>query len=288
MSETLATIRGSEGAMQELIDEATLASKSYYENAYVNIADGELNIISSLTGGTLLSYSTFTEGSFLSTIEVSDAVKEQTPDDEKPMVEALLDIDTFTTYFDLIKGGDGSPRFEFKGELEDRLATVLEMYGGLNAGVYLPASESKLQKNPLWLPNRFDDDDVWRSDEVELDTEIHTDVMNVQRIIEAVDADEISSVDNYPVVVDNGEFTLNVTDENSRNWIQGSLDEGAESVSGEDVANLYGKGFEPLFDVLSGDVRLNTANISGGAPLVVLKRKEDGVIRHVVGPSGSL
>lgn len=288
MSELLATVRGSEEAIRSIVNETTLAGKSDYDHAYLNVSDGQMNIISAVPGSSAISYSTFEEGDFLTRIEVSEAVREQTSDDERATTEALIDIDTFLTYFELVSGGDGDIRLEFHGELGGRLASLVEIYGSVGAGLHLPVSDSILERMPLWVPNRFDENNVWRSDNVELETEINTSVQNVQRIIDAVDADEVSGMDNYPVVVEDGEFKLDVTDDNARNWIAGSLDNETGSVAGDDVANLYGKGFKPIFEVLGGDVRLHTENVDGGAPLVVIKEKGEGIIRHMIGPTGSL
>lgn len=278
MSERYAVIDGQTERIRELIERSTMASHSDYEHAYLHVTDEAVNVMSSVTGASSVSYATF-GSEYFNTVAVDD----NAPDSQ---VGILIDIDTFVSYFALVDGNK-TTRLEFYGD-GDGLCNAVEMHGDLDARLRLPTQETILDTMPLWVSDRFDEDNVWTSDEITLETHIETDVSVIDRIIDAVDADDVSQMSNYPIVVTDGKFQIDVVGSNDRNWITGSLN--AESVDGPDVGNLYGSGFTTVFNSLSGSVLLQTApgGNGDGTPLVVIDEEDDVIVRHVLGPVGEV
>lgn len=272
MTEVHATIEGSAEKFENMVELATMAKHSDYEQAYLIISDGEVEVVSS-AGFSASSYSNFTE-EYFTTIEARDGG-----------AEAIIDIEKFQFYLDLVAGA-GNVEVQFRGEPDSRLATVSEMHGELNTSVHIPSSETIIEQMPSFLPESFTEDGVYTSKDgdKQLQTVIEVSVETIERVMKPVESEEYMNIDNYPIVVEDGSLQLQAGGKQSRDRVWGELE--VQSVEGPDVANLYGDPFKPVFESLSGDVTIQTS--PGGAPLAVVKEIEGGTIRHVVGPAGTM
>lgn len=259
----LASFSGSGTRIIEMVEYATMGNFSEYDKAYINISDDFVGIISSLPANAASSYSTF----------YTDYIDEATATDG--YTEALVDVDTFLFYLELVERGEDI-RVDFFGNETGELATEVSITGSMSANLFLPTSEKEYEKIPLWLPDRFDEDEVYGKNKLE--TEIVTDVSEIQKIIEVKEADEIKGIDTFPIVVEGGELTLDVADEMARNTVYGKLQ---AEVDGPDLSNEYNVGFKEAFETLRGEVTLHAS--PGNSPLSIVKRLDDGTIRHVVG-----
>lgn len=276
MTETLATLSASPEKLREMLELGLLSSKGDYDKALLRLEPGKAHLFSSFSG-VAKSFSTFEEEDYLQTVNVSDA----------DYVEAILNIDQFEFWLDVV-ADEGNVRVDFKGESPDELASSADIVGGLTASVHIPASNSVRENQPAYLIDRFDDEGAFYhtpEDKPGLDTVIVTDVSEIERIMRVVDGDEVAGFENFPIVVEDGEFRLDIGSDRGRTVVEGALQ--AEKVEGGDVANLYGDPFKPVFNTLSGEVTLMTTHVpGGGAPLVVYKDIGGGQLRHIISPSG--
>jgi len=274
--ETLAVIEGKAQKIKKALQEAALSGTgdSYHDDVYFNIRDDVVNTVVGSPGNIVLSYCTFT--SHFDNIEV------QVEDTES--VEAIIEVDKFLTYFGFT-ADTGDVRVSFRGNPESRLATAIEITGSLNARLMIPDSESILDEVPMNLPNSFNDEERYAPEERgEPPVKIKADTESIERVIEVVEYDP--EIDYYPITVEEGELTLNVAQEDApgRDSVWGSLN--AHSVeSPEDFTNHYHEGFTETFNSLSGEVELQTA--PSGAPVVVVKKADGRVLRHMLGPVGN-
>ena len=272
--ETLATIEGKAQKIQKAIEELALAGSSdaFHSDVYLNIRDDVVNGVVGSPGNVVLSYCTFTS-------HLDDATVEGDLDS----VEAILEVNEFLSYFGFATDG-GDVRLSFRGSPDDRLATAVEITGALNARVMLPNSESILDEVPMGLPDDFNDEERYEPEEgAEPPVKITTDTDVVERIVEVVDYEP--DLDYYPITVEEEDFALNAAQEDApeRNSVWGPLS--ADSVeSPEDFTNHYHEGFEQVFNALSGSVELQTA--PGGSPMVVMKKADGRVLRHMLGNVG--
>lgn len=276
MTETeLATIQGPSQQIREIIEKTALAGRGdpFHSDVYVSVTEGRVDTIVGSEGHVVLSYCTFGENSDLDDVSVT----------EGDSAQAIINVADFMSYLDFASDG-GDIKLAFRGNPDDPLASVLEVTGALNTRVMLPASETILEQVPTVLEDRFNDENEFLSGEdgSTPGTVIDTDVEQIQRLIEVVDYDPETKF--YPVTVEETEdgfdFALDIGKDSQRNAVWGELN---GSVTSEDeVHNQYQQGFEPVFNVLNGNVRLQTD--AGGAPLVVVQDTRDGVeLRHVIG-----
>jgi hypothetical protein len=274
--ETLAVIEGKAQKIKKAMEEASLTGSgdSYHDDVYLNIRDDVVNTVVGSPGNIVLSYCTFTSQ--------FDNVEVEAEDTES--VEAIVEVDKFLTYFGFTTDA-GDVRISFRGNPDDRLATAVEITGSLNARLMLPDSESILEEVPMNLPNSFTDEERYAPDEGgEAPVKIRVDTGAVERVIEVVEYDP--EIDYYPIAVEDGELTLNVSQEDApgRDSVWGSLN--AHSVeTPEDFTNHYHEGFVDAFGSLSGEVEIQTAPT--GAPAIIVKVADGRVLRHMLGPVGN-
>lgn len=274
-----ASIQGPAQKIRDIIVKTALGGtgEPMHSSVYVNVQDGVVNTLVSTDGDVVSSYCTFTE----------DHVQEIEAESEDG-AEAIINVADFITYLDFASDG-GNVRLALRGQENDRLASVMELTGALNTRVMLPVADTILEKVPTQLPERFgdpDNDEIGPNDFTSKDenkgampTNIYTTCEEIQKIIEVVDYDK--ETDLYPISVKDGELQLNVGREQERNAVWGGL-EATDIDTPADVQNFYQEGFKPIFDTLSGNVRLQTA--PGGAPLVVVQDGYEGMtLRHIVG-----
>jgi len=276
----LGTIRGPSQRIREIITHTALAGRGdpFHSDVYLSVTPGQVDTVVASDGNTLLTYCTFTDDA-LSEIEVTD--------DDADSAQAIVNVADFLNYLDFASDG-GEVELAFRGEPDSQLASVLEVTGALNTRVMLPASESILDDVPVnAMFDRFDDQNNFQGKSGALETNIETDVEQIQRLIEIVNYD--SETEFYPITVEEDgededgetqyEFALDIGRDTGRNAVWGEMS--ATSVTSDsEVQNNYHQGFEPVFDTLGGDVRLQTA--SGGAPLAVVQERDGVTLRHVI------
>ena len=276
----LGTIRGPSQRIREIITHTALAGRGdpFHSDVYLSVTPGQVDTVVASDGNTLLTYCTFTDDA-LSEIDVTE--------DDADSAQAIVNVADFLNYLDFASDG-GEVELAFRGDPDSKLASVLEVTGALNTRVMLPASESILDDVPVnAMFDRFDDQNNFQGKSGALETNIETDVEQIQRLIEIVNYD--SETEFYPITVEeNGEdedvdtqyeFALDIGRDTGRNAVWGEMS--ATSVTSDsEVQNNYHQGFEPVFDTLGGDVRLQTA--SGGAPLAVVQERDGVTLRHVI------
>lgn len=271
------------------------ASGGYHDDVYMRV-QGDKDRVSFVTQSNarqVMSYCTFDS---LNHVE----------GEAEAIVPVGLDADTkgWLDYLGIADGGD-STEIALLGEEGDgdhpRLAERWSARGGLTATIRLPASKSDLSKVPWGLPKRWSSDDRYVSqrglddngdiedDSIVPSTVIETTADTVrQSIIEP--AEFLDDVNYYPIVVDDGDLTLNLQGQDGDDSISGTVR--AESVSGPDVERSFDEGFQEVFENVSGPVRLATAPAPDDAdanapPLTVVQNHSNAqTIRHVLGPFG--
>lgn len=274
MTERFASLTAPALRVREAVEYGTMDEFDGYDHAYLNIQDGNLEIVSAVPGESASTYANFSDEGFFNQIVVDEIVEGE--------AEALIDIDTFLFYLDNAET-EGSVTVEFYGEEGNRLASYVEIKGSLTSSVYIPNSSKILEQIPLWLSDAFTEDGNYQPGEKSLETEVETDIQNLQRIESIVDSDQVRGVNEYPVVAEDGELVLNVEDENSRSSISGSLE---AEVEGPDFANTYQTGFKNAVWSLTGNVTLRTS--PGGAPLALTQEFDGGTVRHILGHTGTV
>ena len=296
MTETFATIRDTAQTLENMV---RIASAGYHDDVYMRVL-GDRNTVQFLAqtnARQVMSYCTFSD---LKHVEGS----------AEAILPVGLDNDT-KGYLDYlgIAQGDGTIEMTLEGEEGDgdhpRFASHWSAQGALETSIRLPASQDDLSKVPWGLTERWVDDERYLSaaaldtdgdgvtvavDEDEYEnyqppTTIETTVSSInQRIIEP--ANFLDDVNYYPIVVDDGEFRVELEGGEGDDSISGPVN--AESVEGPDVDRSFDEGFEELFGELSGPVRLATAPGGGDGPeppLTVVQTHRSGrTVRHVLGP----
>lgn len=273
--EEIATVQASAQAIREMIEKASLGGTSdpYHDDLYVNVHDsGAVTLIGGEPGSTLQSFCTYTP-----------PVLEEVDSEKDDGAQSIIDVADFLTYgLDFASDG-GDLKVAFRGDPEADLTSVVEFYGAVNSRIMTPVAGDVLEEVPTGIVKNFPNGDgEYRSTEKEdnppFPTHIHVDVEQIQRVIDVVKHDP--QTDLYPITTEGGELTLDIGRDSGRNAVWGELE--ANEVDGPDVDNAYKKGFEEVFNSLSGEVWLQTAD--GGAPVCVAQAPEDGVvIRHVIG-----
>lgn len=270
MSERTAVIRGSSQKLERMVEWASLGGVGdpYHGDIYMRVDENEgITFISGSQGNVVVSYSDFSEG-YVEDIEVEG----------EGHIEAIIEVSDFFNCHELATDG-GSVEFTVTGDDESRLAKRIELNGQYNSWAPLPGSEAVLDQVPLNVEDRFDENDIMQNSEGEkLSVQIETDMSSLRDIKEFVDFDPES--DFYPVVVEDGEFKIQVGSDRSRGG-RGRL---VGTVEGDtDVQNKYNEGFEELVGTLQGEVRLVTDN---DAPLSVVQDQDNATLRHMLGNVG--
>lgn len=279
-----ATLRAEVEQFRRMIRQSSLSGETEHSDIYLNIREDEVQVLQAAPGEVVLTYCTFGPDWF-DEISVERESREMEGEDSDgnefhyPVgAEAILNVESILTSLDIASEG-GIIEMNFTGSEDRRLATFMRANGALNAWVKLPGSQATLEDIPHWLPFRFNVDDYYTNQNGDpTPTTIQTNVSKIETIIRAVD--DTDNADFYPVVVQDGDFRLNVGEEQQSGY-EGTLN--AQSVEGPDVENFYHDGFVEIFEVLSGKVELQTA--PGNNPMSIVQRGDSGrTIRHINGP----
>ena len=280
---THATLRADVSKFEQMIRESALDGKTSHDDIYLNILDDEVQVLQMAHGEVVLSYCSFYDDYFKE-ISLEREVREMTGTDNNGNdftyevgAEAIFNVDNTLTRLEHASTG-GTVELSVTGSDERRLSSYVRANGALKAWTNLPGSQNTLDNVPHWLPDRFNSENKYTNTAGdEAPTQIETSVANVQQIIQAVNDD--ANVEFYPVTVEDGEFTIDIGEEDG-SGVEGVLS--AQNVKGPDVENYYFDGFEEIFKVIGGPIELQTA--PGGNPLAVVQDEGDGrVIRHVNG-----
>jgi hypothetical protein len=294
--DTFATIRGTAQNLKEMF---RIASAGYHDDIYMRVVGSEdtVHFITQTNAKQVMSYCSFSD------LKMIDG-------DGEAVLPVGLDNDTkgILDYLGIAEGTN-TVEVTLEGEEGDgdeehpRLASHWRAKGALTASIRLPGSREDLKKVPWHLPERWTDDDRYLSsrafdeagdlavDEDDIDefvppTVIETTTSTVESSI--IDpADFMDAVNYYPIIVEDGEFRLNLQGREGDDAIEGEVN--AESVTGPDVERHFDDGFAELFGEISGPVTLSTAPDSSegepSPPLVVTQTNLSGrKIRHVLGP----
>lgn len=266
MSETKATITATAAEFKYLIVRSALDKTGgdppwVHSDIYLDIDEESVDVLVSAGGGSVLTYCTF-DSSFFADIEGEGV--------------ALVEVQPTLDRLGVADGG-GRMEFEFVGPEDGDQAETLVANGALEMSVSLPAAEKAMEKVPADLPERWDDEEMFLSPSGNRHkTVIDTASKHVRKIIEAVDLHD--NLDYFPIAVEDGEFYLDAGDDLGH--LRGEL---RASVSGPDLKNWYGPGFEALFTTVDGQVVLQTTpGDGGGYPMAVVADEPDHTIRHVL------
>jgi hypothetical protein len=292
-----ATIRDTAQKLRKMVREA---SGGYHDDVYLRVLGSEdtVQFVTQSDGQSVMSYCTFSD---LKLVE----------GDAEAIIPVGLDNDTkgFLDYLGIAEGSGNvemtllGPEDGRDSDDHPRLATHWKAEGALETTIRLPGSESDLKKVPWLLPKRFTEGNGYISSsafedgELAVDdpreytppTVIETTVDTVRdSIIEPADFMDDQSVEYYPIIVADGELTLNLQGEDGDDAIAGTLN--AEAIVGPDVNRRFQQGFSEVFNELSGPVRLSTAPDTDegqpSPPLVVVQDDISGhTVRHILGPS---
>lgn len=274
--EELASIQASAHNVRNMVEQTALGGTGdpFHSDIYLNVhPDGFVTAIGGAPGDVTQTYCTFTDPQMN---DISSIQEDGT--------QSIIDVADFITYgLDFASDG-GELEVSFRGQSDSELSSVLEFYGAVNSRVMTPVAGDVLEEVPTGIVRNFPEGDGQYHSTMEgregetFPTNIRVDVEQIQRIIEVVDHDP--ETDFYPIVVEDGELSLDIGRDSGRNAVWGDLQ--ANSIEGPDVNNQYKKGFTEVFKALSGEVWLQTA--PGGAPLCVAQDGHDGmVVRHVIG-----
>jgi len=263
MSNTQATIEASKAQIRDIVEQTAVG---YHEKIYANITDGRVRFLAGTPGGTVVAYNDYVEGDI---------------DDISGEAQAIIPVPKLLDHLGLAgEGSNSNIALEFIGSEGSTLAEQLKIglvgSHSFEAGITLPASENSLESVPTDLPGLFNDDNVLmnQAEGRPVSTHIDTYAESLQKILDVVSMRE--ELEFYPVVVENGEFLLNVGSDQG-NYVNAKLQGEAE---GDEVDNLYGSGFSEVIKALDGGV---TLHVEQGSPLQILKETNYGTCRHVLG-----
>lgn len=281
--QTYASIRTTVEKVQRMIRESALEGSNAHSDLYLNILDDEVQILQSAPGEVLLSYCSFNDSYFDDITLHTDAEKRSEMDrgeeyEYETGAEAIVNVDDALQRLGHASE-TGKVVMRFQGQDPDkRLCQRLEFDGTLTSWCRLPGSHDILDDVPQWVSLRFDGDEQYTNrDGDAAPTQITVNTQRLQRIIDIVESD--ASAEFYPIVVEDGSFRVDVG-EYTGNGARGTLK--AKNTTGPDVENRYYDGFQEIFGVLSGDVRIQTA--PGNNPMAVVQEGAGRTIRHIDGP----
>lgn len=263
----------SRGNLQKMLKWTSAPLTENYDKAWLNFQEDGIHQVGNM-GQSVVSYCTYTTP-FVENIELHDEV------DKDAGVETLINIENTRDYVDFV-GGD-RVTVSFHGNKDEKLCRKMEIDGDIHVDLYVPHSEADYESQQTGIVALYDDENRWHkpSDDEPLSTRFRTKVEEFERIKKATDFDDFV-LSTYPVVVEDGEFVLNASDENQRNSLTGSLS--AEDVEGPDVDNSYNRGFSELFDNISGEVWVD---IGQDKPMSIVRESSDDAmtLRYVLLPA---
>lgn len=260
------------GNLQKMLRWIGAPLDDQYDKAWLNLQEGEAHAVASM-GQSVVSYCSFSKP-FVQDVELHD-------DAGDAGVETLINIDDVEDYVDFV-GGD-RVEVSFHGNEDENLCRKMTIDGDIRVDIYVPHSEADYESQQTGIVNLYDDENRWHrpSNNEVLSTRFQTDVEEIERIVKVTDFDDFA-LSTYPVVIEDGEFLLDASDENQRNSIEGTLK--AEDVEGPDVSNSYSRGFSELFENISGRIWID---IEQEAPMSVVRESNDDslVLRYVLLPT---
>ena len=270
-----ATIRGTGSNLSSMIERGTRGMAEKYNNGFLHITDGDCAVLFSLPGGGVSSYSNFYSPSYLAEVSIGKNY-------QRDEAQAMFKISTLLFYLDLVDDGE-IVTMEFLGGEDDACASKVNIMSSLTATIHLPVSEAIYEQVDMSIMGKYDEENIYGSGGQTLDTVVMMDVSQLQKIIDVVEADEISVKKFYPITVQDEELIMDVGDSKTRNRVYGPLR--TESVTGPDCQNVYGTDFPYGVNTLSGTIMVNTGPGVRGAPISLVQQGDGFVIRHVMAPS---
>jgi len=259
------------GNVSKVLKWATAPFDERYDQAWINLQEEEMNTVAN-AGEQVIAYNTLNDP-FIQDVELHDSVGDGG-------LEAVVHVPTAKQYLEFV-GGERIT-VEFYGSVDERGCKKMTLDGDLTATFYLPSSESDYDSKALKVVERYNDDEEWITADGEgLSTSFRSRVDQFEKIVEAKSFDNLA-LSTYPVVVKDGEFRLDATDDNNRDSISGAL--WAEDVEGSDVENYYTRSFEELFGNIGGEVEVMTEQDS--LVTIVRENSEENVcLRYNILPA---
>ena len=241
----------------------------YHEDVYMDVGNSKVRMLAGAPGASAGTYTDFS-GSMLEDIDGK--------------AHAYFNSGEVLSYLDLVSNGSSTEivlTFYGTGDFLSSRMTISPAHAvdEFEVSLVLPSGDSVMDSIPTQLPKRFDAEDRFvvpvDDDELRpLSTKIETTIESLDKIVKAVGLRE--ELNYYPIVVEGGEFKLDVGSESSEK-IDAILE---GSVEGEDLTNIYGGHFKETVSKLSGGV---TLYCDSGGPLEILQQGENMVIRHLYG-----
>lgn len=270
MTDADVTISATQGQISQMLTETALKSGNapFHDDIYLQFHDDRVESIVSKSQNAVLTYTSFYENYF----------DELTVPGDDP-VEAVWSVSEVEDYLGLVADSHSdSIKMQITGEAENGLAEHLRLDGSLWTEIKLPQAGNVLERVPMNLPDRWENNVFHSPSGNEPSTFINTTVSQLDKIQQAVDLDD--DCDYPPIAVKDEQFILQIGEEGkSRSSIGGTLN--ASNVEGADVTNSYNRGFDEIIGTLSSEVNLQTAP---GAPMAVVKEHSNRIIRHVLSP----
>lgn len=258
--------------IMDILHYGTAPVDERYDQMYVNLSLSGLQTIAN-AGESVVAYCTF-DDTFVQDIELHDSI------DEDAGMEAIVSFPHMKQYLKFVGGERIS--LEFYGSEDRRGCSTMRISGDLSAKIYLPSSESDYTSKALKVVGRYDEDNHWiKSDGDTLSTSFATTAEQFEKIVSVKSFDNLE-LSTYPVVVKDGAFRLDVSDDNNRDEISGEL--WSEDVEGPDVENHYTRAFDELFSVVSGKLFVQTEQDS---LLNIVREPNDGSfeLRYTILPA---
>lgn len=248
--------------MQKMVQWASAPFDERYDQVYINLAEDELRTVAN-AGQAVIGYCDF-QKPFVQETVLNDEV------DSSAGMQAILKVPQMENYLEFVGGTSLTVEFYGVPGGENR-ADRIRLEGDLTANIYLPSSDSDYESKQLDIVNLYNEDEEWEkpSNGEPLETSFSTRVSEFQKIIDVVSFDSFALA-NYPVVIDDGSFMLDAADENDRDNVHGELE--AEDVDGPDVDNTYSRGFEELFNTISGNIDVG---VEQDAPISIVRQSND-------------
>jgi hypothetical protein len=262
--QTDAEITVKESQLETMIEEVAVG---YHEEIYINVAGDEVRLLAGNPGHSAGTYCEYDDGWF---------------EGVSGSCEAYVDVEELEDYLGLV-GGDMADRFVLIFEsasegnrMSERLRIVPEEGTRFEVTLMLPSGRHVLDAVPTGLPNLFNEEDrlIEGGGDGQLACEVETFISQLQKIRDAVELKE--SQDYFPIVVRDGELTLDVGDERDQR-VSASLN---GEVEGPDVDCLYQGHFSDIVDCLNGDVILN---LEQDTTMAIIQDVNNRIVRHVIG-----
>jgi len=275
---TKATIRAEAGRLEEMMRKAALKPSSgddVHSEVYVNVGGDEVRFLAGKGGNRIISYSTFGDG-FPDSVEVQqDNLTKQ----NNGTAEAVASAKRFLKRLNEVQ--DDSEHLVdivFYGNPDERLCSHLEFSGTEREELTLATSTNNLDYIPFGVTERFDGGHSWITSNGEpLAATIEADARDIERIVNVVNED--LGLTSYPITIRDNELYIDTGKNRVKDAAWGTLR--TDRVNGPDLTNYYPDEFEAVFEVLSGEVRLETEQ---DMPLCAVQEQEGQIVRHVLAP----